>query len=145
MARRSRWCFAWGTVRDDRLVTGEFLLSTTRGVRKTNESTINTETSNETGRTDDDRGRDMPLMCADCGDPVQLPFKPRRNRLVYCKPCHRARTAVVQPQSSKMVRGAAARRGQPRENSSQRLATDDGPPPPPPPPRLGFGRAGSYE
>lgn len=41
------------------------------------------------GRGGFDRGpREMfDVICADCGKPAQVPFKPRGDRPVYCRDC----------------------------------------------------------
>jgi len=31
------------------------------------------------------------VVCADCGQPTQVPFKPREDRPVYCKDCYEIR------------------------------------------------------
>lgn len=40
------------------------------------------------GRRDDRGPREMhPAVCAQCGKPTQVPFKPRGDRPVYCSSC----------------------------------------------------------
>jgi CxxC-x17-CxxC domain-containing protein len=31
------------------------------------------------------------VICADCGEPTQVPFKPRDDRSVYCRDCYERR------------------------------------------------------
>jgi len=43
------------------------------------------------GRTDRPPRQMYDVICADCGQPTQVPFKPREDRPVYCKDCYEIR------------------------------------------------------
>ena len=42
-------------------------------------------------RTDRPPRQMYDVVCADCGQPTQVPFKPREDRPVYCKDCYEIR------------------------------------------------------
>lgn len=40
-----------------------------------------------------------PAVCAACGKPTQVPFKPAANRAVYCRDCHHLRRMAANESS----------------------------------------------
>lgn len=84
------------------------------------------------------------LRCADCGERADVPFRPRRNRPVYCKSCHQARKVLQgsPPPSAARRNGSGHKRA---NGTRPRLMEVDGPAGPPLAPRRGLGRPGEYE